>query len=369
MVDGARSQTERGDEVLVACSAAGPLSGELAAAGVPVVALADSVVKRRFDLGYAVAIRRLAARTRPDVIHAHLYASIVASAAATCDGGFPLVVTEQTEAPWRSRSARLASRLAYLRATEVIAVSDRIADGLVRDFGVPAAKVTTVPNAVTLPGCAPGPGVALRGRPVFGVCARLVAEKGVDVFLEAASRLARSFPDATFPIVGDGPLRSTLERRAGELGLRDRVVFLGFRSDARDVVAGFDVLVLPSRSEGTPLTVVEAMHAGVPVVASAVGGIPEQIVDGNTGLLVPPDDPAALARAMACVAGDGALAGRLAEAGRRHAHTRFHPDAMLGRLDAVYASALARERPSGRRLAGGARRGHAAWSEGGAGSG
>jgi L-malate glycosyltransferase len=359
VVDVARAQAARGDEVAVACSARGPLGAELDGTGVTVHVLGDRLVKRRTDARYARALRRLAGELRPDLVHAHLFASIVAAALAAARRPFGLVVTEQTEAPWRGARARLASRVAYRRADHVIGVSDRIRAALVEDFGVPDAKATTIPNAVALEARearAPLPAWARAGggAPAVGVCGRLVPEKGVDVFLDAVAELAPRFPGAVFPVVGDGPLRDELQARAHDLGLGDRVPFAGLRGDCRALLPHLDVLAVPSRSEGTPLTIVEAMLAGVPIVAAAVGGIPQQIEDGRTGLLVRPEDPAALAAAVALVVDDPNLAARLTEAARAHARVEFHPDTMLRRLDAVYAAAtapaVARGRPRPRRV-------------------
>ena len=343
VVDVARRQAQRGDDVAVACSAPGPLAAELDGTGVELHVLCERLAKRRLDRSYARALRRLVAETRPDVVHAHLYASIVAAALATVGRDIPLVVTEQTEAPWRGVRARVASRLAYRRAAQVIGVSERIRTGLTGGFGVPADKATVVPNAVELeaPAASSAPLPDWQGRPVVGVCGRLVPEKGIDVFLDAVTYLAGRFPEATFPIVGDGALRDDLEERARELGLTERVPFAGFRDDCRALLERLDLLVVPSRSEGTPLTIVEAMLAGVPIVASAVGGIPEQIADGETGLLVPPDDAAALASAVTRALEEPRLAERLAAAASAHARVEFHPDTMLRRIDAVYAAATA----------------------------
>jgi glycosyltransferase involved in cell wall biosynthesis len=343
VVDLARRQSERGDEVAIACSAGGELAAELEGTPVPVHVLGDTTAKRRVDLGYAGALRRLVGDFEPDLVHAHLYASIVAAVLATAGRAVPLVVTEQTEAPWRGARERLASRLAYRRAAHLIAVSERIRNGLVDGFGLPPAKATTIPNAVALAndGGATKPLPEWRGQPVVGVCGRLVPEKGIDIFLEAVADLARRFPEATFPIIGDGPLRADLEARVRALGLTDRVPFAGFRDDCRALLPRLDVLAVPSRSEGTPLTIVEAMHAGVALVATTVGGIPEQLTDGETALLVEPADAATLASAIARVLTEPGLAEHLAATAREHARVEFHPDAMLRRIDAVYAAVQA----------------------------
>jgi glycosyltransferase involved in cell wall biosynthesis len=127
---------------------------------------------------------------------------------------------------------------------------------------------------------------------------------------------------------------------AERVGIRERVRFLGYRADARALVGLMDVLAVPSLTEGSPLIVLEAMAAGVPVVASAVGGIPDQVRHGEEGLLVPPDDPGALGDALGGLLQDPARAHRLGEAGRRRTENEFSHDALVRRIEGVYRSAL-----------------------------
>jgi glycosyltransferase involved in cell wall biosynthesis len=335
-VDLAVSLEDLGEDVEVACSAAGPLASELRARGIPVHVLTSSCVKRRVSVRYAIELGRLVRRLRPDVLHAHLYATAVAASGATTGTGIPLVVTEQTEAPWRDVRARVASRFAYRRARVIIAVSNPIRDLLVTEYGVPAARVEVIRNAVR-----PMPsydGDRGTGRTV-GTVARLHPEKGIECLLDAVPQIAAGVPDVRFVLVGEGPLRDELEAQARRLGVVDRVDFMGGREDARRLISGFDVLALPSLSEGTPLTIVEAMLAGVPVVASAVGGIPEQIEDRQTGLLVRPADVDALAGAVTQALTDATLRTRVTRAARARAEAEFSHHDMIERIAAVYARA------------------------------
>jgi glycosyltransferase involved in cell wall biosynthesis len=336
LVDLACALHRRGDSVTVAASAGGPLERELADLGVPVRVVMPAMVKRRASLRYGLALRSLVRSGRYDLVHAHLYASAVASAIAVAGRGTPLVVTDQTEAPWRSRRACLVSRIVYRRAARIVAVSSAIRRQLTREFGVPAEKVAVVHNSVTAP---PVADARTNGRPTVGVVARLQPEKGIDVLLRVVDDVAREVPEVRFRVVGDGPLRVPLERLARKLGVAERVEFLGERRDVRDLLPTFDALVMPSRSEGTPLTIVESMFAGTPVVATAVGGIPDQIENGVTGVLVPPEDGRALAAATASVLRDRSLAARLAKTARAHAELAFSHSTMVAKLEAVYAEA------------------------------
>ena len=144
-----------------------------------------------------------------------------------------------------------------------------------------------------------------------------------------------SEPGAHLLVVGDGPERPHLERRAAALGMADRVTFAGNRADVPDMLASADVFVLPSLTEALPTVVAEAMAAGLPVIANPVGGTPE-MVDDHTGLLVPPGDPAALARAISAVLGDPRRAGAMGRAGARAAAERFEITTQTGKLAAEY---------------------------------
>jgi glycosyltransferase involved in cell wall biosynthesis len=170
--------------------------------------------------------------------------------------------------------------------------------------------------------------------------ARLQPEKGVEVFLDAVASLSSRFPRVHFCIVGDGPLRGDLTGRVRELSVVDRVRFLGRRADARALLPSFTLLAVPSLSEGEPLIVLEAMGAGVPVVATQVGGIPRQIRHERDGLLVPPGDPMALGDAILRLLRDPAEAGQLAHTARQRVRTEFPFEMMLEEIERCYDRAL-----------------------------
>jgi glycosyltransferase involved in cell wall biosynthesis len=345
VVDLAVALSRRAHEVTVVCSVAGDLSGLLEEANVPVRPLLHKLVKRRVSAAYARGLRRLVKEGRFDLVHAHIYASAAAAAIATVGTGVPLVVTEHTEAAWRGRRARLVSRWFCRRASRVIAVSGAVRRRLVEQDDVHPEKTALIPNAVPAnpergSGAPPLPD-ELQDGPLVGVVARLQPEKGVATFLKAGARVAKVVPRARFIVAGDGPLRAELEALVGRLGLERNVRFLGFRSAPRAVIGLLDVLVVPSHTEGAPLVVLEAMAAGVPVVASAVGGIPDQVRHGEDGLLVPPGDPAALGKAILELLEDPGLARRMGTAGFRKAATEFNHETMVERAMKVYRTALA----------------------------
>ena len=345
VVDLASALQRKGHEVEVACSIADGPSKPLEETGVPVRPLTRRLVKRRVSLAYARGIRKLLRESRFDLVHAHIYASAVAAAIATRGTGLPLVVTEHTEASWQNRWARLCSRWTYRRARRIIAVSTPIERRLIERDGVPRELVTLIPNAV-IPVSGNPPDLAdtlpdgWSQRPLVGVVARLQPEKGVATFLKAAAHVSKVSPEARFLVIGDGALREELLDLVGRVGLQERVRFLGYRAHARALTGLLDVLVVPSLTEGSPLIVLEAMAAGVPVVASAVGGIPDQVRHGEEGVLVPPGDPDALAGALGALLEDPAHAHRLGEAGRRRTENEFSHEALVRRIEAVYRVAL-----------------------------
>jgi glycosyltransferase involved in cell wall biosynthesis len=147
-------------------------------------------------------------------------------------------------------------------------------------------------------------------------------------------------PNAIFVLVGDGSERASLEAQAARLGIGDRVIFLGYRDDVAELLASCDLLVLPSLYEGLPLSVLEAMAAGKPVVATSVGGTPEAVLDGETGFLVPSRDPTALVRAIQRLLKDACLRRKMGMAGRRRVQRNFSPTQMVAGVTQMYEKLL-----------------------------
>jgi glycosyltransferase involved in cell wall biosynthesis len=160
--------------------------------------------------------------------------------------------------------------------------------------------------------------------------------KGIEYFLDAAAIVASRFPDVRFLIVGDGANRSQLQERSQKLGLDQRVVFTGFRTDVPELLSEATLSVLPSLSEGLSNSLLESMAAGVPVIAAKVGGNPEIVEHGVSGLLVPPRDAAALAGAMSNLLADADLTSRLGQAGRRRVSELFSMERSVGETERFY---------------------------------
>ena len=178
------------------------------------------------------------------------------------------------------------------------------------------------------------------GGPLISIVGRLQAVKGHGVFLEAARRVLAAKPDAQFWIIGDGELRDELEAMASRLDLKHAVSFLGYRDDACDAMTMSDVIVCSSSYEAFPRTLLEALALERPVVAAPVGGIPEIVIDGETGVLTPAGDPDSLAAGVLRLLNDRAFAGKLAAAGRKLVAERYTPEAQASAVAALYREAL-----------------------------
>jgi glycosyltransferase involved in cell wall biosynthesis len=173
--------------------------------------------------------------------------------------------------------------------------------------------------------------------------ARLVPIKAHEVFLEAAARIRAASPESTFLIIGDGERRAELEAMARQLGIAEATRFLGWRDDMREVYADLDVVALCSNNEGSPVALIEALAAARPVVSTRVGGVPNVVHDGESGLLVPPRDPAALADAVLALLRDRAFAAQLGQAGRRDVFPRHSSGRLVQDVERLYLE-LAREK-------------------------
>jgi glycosyltransferase involved in cell wall biosynthesis len=309
----------------------------------------------------AIAVGALAAylvEVRADVIHNHMFRAETVgtrAAMALADIGQrrPYVVSTVHSSRIRSQEDRQVLRDLTPHMDQLIAVSQMVERKL-EDEGRTTAPVRRIYNGVdlsryeqqeaccTLPeeyGMEPG-------SQLVGVVARLEPEKGHPTLLEAWPRVLRAVPDAYLLIVGEGSRREALEAQARELRIAHRVVFTGRRDDVPAVTAALDVAVLPSYREAQGVSVLEAMALSRPVVASNVGGIPEMIEDGVTGLLVPPHDAETLAGAITRLLRDHPYADTLARAGHDLVHDRFCIELMVEAIQTIYDEGARATRPT-----------------------
>jgi glycosyltransferase involved in cell wall biosynthesis len=308
----------------------------------------------------AVRLAGLVRREGFNLVHAHGYAAAGAAALArrlapharlVCTvHNFLTGTGAQPVAGWR---ACWLLGLIARRADRIITVSDSLR---AQFEGIPGVenKLVTISNGIDLAAFAkPDPAQARRelglgtNRPVVGMVGRLAAQKGPLDFVRAASLVSQRIADARFVLIGDGPLREAVEQLADELGISDRVILAGHRPDAPTLIQAFDVVVVPSLSEGSSLTAMEAMAWSRPVVGTAVGGVREVIADGETGTLVPPGDTQALTEAIVSLLSDPERAQNWGEAGRRRVEREFSLRLMIERIEQTYLETVHSERERG----------------------
>lgn len=317
--------------------AGGPLADELTSAGIPVAV---------FDSRNPLELLRLFAYVRgeaPEIVHSFLFGSnIVATFAATL-ARTPVVITSRRSLgffkdgrPHYDMLQGIANRFTDV----IIANSDAVREDTLRREHLDAGKVRVIHNGVTLN--IVGDGARTRAALVgevdtlVVVVANLIPYKGLDYFVDAWRNVVRAVPGARAIVVGEGPARADLEARAADLG--GSISFIGSRHDVPELLQAADLVVQSSLYEGFPNAVLEAMAAGRPVVATAVGGTLEAVIHDRTGLLVPPRDPSAIADAIVRILGDPDLADRYGREGRKRIESEFSIGRMLDGYRDLYRS-------------------------------
>ncbi len=302
-------------------------------------------LRRTLDPLCALELARMLRELRVDVVHSHEFTMAVYGGAAASWLGVPHVVTmhgnESVMDAWRRR---LALRWSWKRSRAYVAVSSHTRAEMETRLGLPDGAIHVIPNGVPI-----RPGERELTRRKLGVedddvliltVGNLRRRKGHAVLLNALAELQRAGCAAPWQlaIAGDGRQRENLTRLTAELGITDRVQLLGHRDDIPDLQAAADIYAMPSYWEGMPLAILEAMIVGKSIVASRVGGIPEMLREGDSGLLVPAGDPRELAGALRQLIEDPARRERLGTAARSHAEAEFHVAVMADRYEHLYRS-------------------------------
>lgn len=298
-----------------------------------------------------VKIARLIRRIGPDIVHSQNLAGADVAIARPAAGCFSHIHSEhglnragRGPEPFRRRAGR---GLLYRSCDAVFTVSDGLADYLCDQARFPRSRMRVIANGIDLKriGQADRKGARRElgigdDRFVIGTVSRLSPPKDPAALVESFAALCRRLPGAPLCllVVGDGGLRQGLEKLAAGRGLSERVVFTGARADAPRLMAAMDLFALSSLSEGMPVTVLEAMAARLPVVASAVGALPEMVEDNATGFLVPAGDAGSMATALEILATDHSLAARFAAAGRSRVEIRFNSGIMVEKYTQLYLS-------------------------------
>ncbi len=293
-------------------------------------------VRNKADLRASAAHARAVRHLRPDILHVNLWSpwegqyAIVAGLLTSV----PVVAVEHLGIGSTSALQRGLRRILCSRLAAHVAVGARAARQVEELIGLPRGSVETIHNGIPDVPLTPAPRIG--PGPIVGGVGRFSRQKGFDTLIAALP----SLPDVTCVLVGDGPERGQLERLASELGVSDRVVMTGWIDEPRNHLASVDLVAQPSRYEGAPLAMIEAMLAERAIVASNVGSVPELVEDGRTGLLIPPDDPAALAAALSGLLSDRRLRTEMGKRARERALARFTAPAMARSYEALYARVL-----------------------------
>lgn len=339
-------------DIEVACPGEGRLIQELSFLGTKVIPLSPACQDRSLSLGGIRDLYRIMKRNKYDIVHSH--SSLSARIAARLSGTRGVIYTRHGlggTSGFGSTFSRLAQRFfSTYFADAIIAVSRAAAENLAQS-GVVPHKITVIENGVIIPATKPLPtglsetSGATEGTnepaPVVGTVGRLSPEKGHSVFIRAAALVHHQFPACRFLIVGDGPLRSQLQSLAEDLGLKDQIEFVGYQPDVRTYLGSMDVFALPSYTEAMPLSLLEAMAMGLPVVASKVGGVPEIVQDGVTGFLTAPGDEKDLADKTIKLLRSSGLRKAMGESGRETVKSKFDVDVMARRVTELYRAVLA----------------------------
>jgi L-malate glycosyltransferase len=337
------------------------LGGELERAGVRVHSL--GLPSPNHVVQAVHRLRRYIRDTSPDVVHTRLVPADLVGRLAAVLSGRPSVVSS-IEAPvydaatftddpsrrrWKLEALRAADRLTgRLASVAYVACSSTVARSTAHALGILEADIRVIHNSTTVSDSAldrwESPAVEASGNVRLLTVGRLAAQKGQFYLLRTLPRLVERYPELHLDLVGTGPIEVELKRESVRLGMEERVRFLGTRDDVRSLLRRAHVFVLPSLWEGLSIVALEALAAGVPLVATNIPSMREIVIDGVHGVLVPPRDPDALAAAILRVLDDGNLRTRISQAATEHARNRFDVGVAAERYEQLYRDIVTHER-------------------------
>ncbi len=336
-----KGMKEAGHDVCLAAPATAPLKDRAAAIGIDTFAFRQ---RSEFSPLALWRMGRILRSRRFDVVHFNTPKSIIVGAAASWLIPVPVrISSRRVNFPLSSRFSALKYNLLQ---DGIVTVSDTIR-GTLLSAGINPSLVTVIYEGVDLAwidNLQPVEPLKQPAEVLVGMVAHLSQEKGHSILLRAAACLRERFPEARYLLVGNGELREQLESLTEQLGLRERVRFAGFRSDCEALMKQFDVCCLPSLSEGLSSAILAAMANSLPVVATRVGGIPELVISGQTGLLVEANDSEALAQALAELLSSADLRRLYGAEGRRRVEAHFTISRKLDETERFYSTLLHRKK-------------------------
>jgi glycosyltransferase involved in cell wall biosynthesis len=336
----------------------GPFVDELGQLGIPLHEYPITTFRSVQSLAQQARLARQIARSRIDIVHAYnFYGNVFAVPPARLMARV-VIASIRDRSPYLTSMQKRVQRYACQFADRILVNADAVKDWLVGDEGYDPSNIIVIRNGVDMTRFA-GPPAGARIRSELGIPAdarlvtvvsRLTRLKGVEHFLQAAAALKPRYPDVRFLIVGetsppDPAYLQELQGLADALGIAGQVTFTGRRSDVPDILGAADVAVMPSLNEALSNALLESMAAGAPVVATRVGGTPEALTDGETGLLVPPGDAAAITAAVSRLLDDRVLACRLGRAARARISEQFSVGRMVSATENLYGELLSRKQP------------------------
>jgi len=332
-------------ETIVCCLwMGGAAADEMEKAGVRVINL-DA--KNKLDLRILFRLYRLLKEHKIDIIHSFLFHANMLGRIVGRLAGVPVILSSERTMEMEDKHQLLLNRLTACLADKIITVSEAVREFAITNIGIEPNKLITIYNGVDLSEFSRNPNrewieEARRElgidpcHVVVGTVGHLEPEKGCEYLLQAAAQVSAQDGKVTFLLVGDGSQRTKLENLAQDLGISSNVIFMGYRNDIPRILSVMDIFVLPSLYEGLPNALLEAMAASRPVVATQVGGIPEVVADGETGILVPPRDPGALAGAICVLLEDRERAREMGIAGRKQVERLFGIETMVAKTEVLY---------------------------------
>lgn len=343
-----RGLSDMGVENAVFSFRAGPLLAQLQRLNIPVRTLSPRNFRSEWFLFRVIRLAWAIRRCAPDVVQTYGFYSNLPGLLAAFFAGVPIRIAARRELGEHPPLAqRRGDRWVWRLAHRVIANSEAVRQRLIAQERVVPDKVVVVRNGLDLQHWPPlDHPVDGNGEAVVGMVAHFREEKDHATFLRAAREVLEVMPSVRFCLVGSGPLEATTQECAHRLGIAGQVEFPGhLEGEAlQAAVRRFSVSVLTSRSEGLPNAILESMAAGRPVVATAVGGIPELIEDGVTGFLIPPGDPTALAERVVCLLKEPSLAWVMGQRGRQKVEREFAIERMVGQFQGLYRDLLREKR-------------------------
>lgn len=344
-----RLPAERYDQVVAVMEKGGHFLGEIRRRDIEVIDFPFSSFYNRNALRQYRGIARMVKERGVQLIHCHdFYSNICGAAVAKLSRRKCLITSRRYAGLVFSPAQRLVQRLAYSFSAAIISNSEAVAQIMISKELVPRRKIHCIYNGIDTDRFSPRPPSAElaeslglpNGALVVGTVARLHPRKGHHTLIRAAATIHGTHPDVRFLIVGDGPARADLEGLAQELGVAGVVVFAGESGNVPELLALMRVSVLASLTESLPNAILEAMACALPVVATNVGGVPELVTDGETGYLVPTENPDALADRILKILDNPGLASGMGNLARNRAVEKFSCDKLIENVEALYAQVL-----------------------------